>query len=510
MLAHWAWLIPLLPLLAAAAIAGRMLLGWDQGDAREPATARLASWSLLGAWLGVVALGVEALLHGAPGHIRIATWFASGGFSLPISFSLDGLALGVASVLAFLIWLAQRFAVSYLHRELGFHRFFFALSLFAAGMLLILLAGNAVLAFVGWELAGVSSYLLIGYAYDRGTATGNALRAFVTNRVGDAGFVLGIGLAFVWLGSVEWPRLNDGGTLESLSAGLLAMGFVLAALAKSAQVPFSPWIARALEGPTPSSAVYYGAVMVHAGVYLLLRLEPLLLQSPALLALIAVLGALTVLSSWLAGLVQGDVKSALIFATTTQVGLMFLAIGLGLFEVAAWHLVLHAVWRTYQFLASPSYMHLVSAPAAPPPAWLGRCQRLYTAALQRFWLEGLTDKLLVRPTQSLGRDVRAFDDGFVSRLVGLPDQARASAILEQGEVGRDEEVTRGHGLAGRFMAWLAGRLHRFELRLVLQPGGGVFAHLLQRLGEQLLALETILERPRYLLLLVMATLVVIL
>jgi NADH:ubiquinone oxidoreductase subunit 5 (subunit L)/multisubunit Na+/H+ antiporter MnhA subunit len=498
-------------MLAAVAIAFRMLVGLDKGDACEPATARLASWAMLLAWLGLLALDVDAYLHGAPGHIRIATWFASGGFSLPISFTLDALALAVASVLAPLIWLTHRFAASYLHREAGFHRFFFALSLFSSGMLLILLAGNAVLAFVGWEMAGVSSYLLIGYAYDRGTATGNALRAFVTNRVGDAGFILGIALAYTWAGSVEWPGINGDGVLESLNAGLLASGFLLAALAKSAQVPFSPWIARALEGPTPSSAVFYGAVMVHVGIFLLLRLEPLLMQSPALMAIIALLGTLTTLYSWLVGLAQTDVKSALIYATTTQVGLMFLAIGLGFFEVAAWHMVLHAVWRAYQFLASPSYMHLVNAPAAPPPASLARCQHLYTAALQRFWLEGLADKFLVRPTVALSRDLRAFDDGFVSRLVGLPEQARAAAILEQGGgTGRDDDVAKAHGLAGNFMAWLAERLHRFEIRLVLQPGGGIFANLLQRLGEQLLAVETLLERPRYLLLLVMATLVVIL
>lgn len=511
MLAHWVWLIPLLPILAATAIAVRILLGRDKGDDSEPGTARLASWAMLAAWLGLIALDVDAFLHGVPGHIRLGTWFASGAFNLPISFTLDELALGVASVMALLIWLTHRFAASYLHREAGFHRFFFALSLFSAGMLLILLAGNAVMAFVGWEMAGVSSYLLIGYAYERNTATGNALRAFVTNRVGDAGFVLGIALAAAWIGSVEWPSINGEGMLESLSAGLLALGFILAALAKSAQVPFSPWIARALEGPTPSSAIYYGAVMVHAGVYLLLRLEPLLLQAPAVMAVIALLGALTALYSWLSGLAQTDVKSALIFATTTQVGLMFLAIGLGFFEVAAWHLVLHAIWRAYQFLASPSYMHLVSRPAAPPPAWLARCQHLYTASLQRFWLESLIDKLLVRPTQSLGRDVRAFDDGFVSRLVGLPEQARAAAIMDLGsDDGRDDDVAKAHGLAGNFMAWLAEHLHRFEVRLVLQPGGGVFASLLQRLGDQLLALETLLERPRYLLLLVMATLVVIL
>jgi formate hydrogenlyase subunit 3/multisubunit Na+/H+ antiporter MnhD subunit len=509
MLAPAVWLIPLLPLLAAALIAARMLLGRDRGDAREPGTARLATGAMLAAWLGLLALDVDALLHGAPGHIRVGDWFSSGGFHLPISFTLDTLSLGVASVLAFLIWLTQRFAVNYLHREPGFHRFFFALSLFGAGMLLILLSGNAAVAFVGWELAGVSSYLLIGYAYDRGTATGNALRAFVTNRIGDAGFILGIALAAAGLGGIEWSRINAAGLHDPLTAGLLAFGFVLAALAKSAQIPFTPWLARALEGPTPSSAVFYGAVMVHAGVYLLLRLEPLLTHAPALMAGIALLGALTAVYGWLVGLAQTDIKSSLIHATTTQVGLMFVAIGLGAFEWAAWHLVLHAIWRAWQFLASPGYLYMVSGPARGVAPGLARRQRLFTAALQRFWLEGLADKLLMRPTLALGRDVRAFDDGFVSRLVGLPEQARARAILEQG-AGHDDDVLQAHGLAGRFMVWSAERLHRFEVRLVLQPGGGVFAGLMQRLGQLLLQIESLLERPRYLLLLVMATLVVIL
>jgi len=142
-----------------------------------------------------------------------------------------------------------------MHREAGFHRFFIGMNLFAAGMLLIVLAGNAALTFVGWELAGVSSWMLIGYAFERDTASANAQRAFLTNRVGDAGFLLGIALAFLWLGSLDWAAMGAGAErLPTLYVGLMALGFITAALAKSAQVPFSPWIARALEGPTPSSA----------------------------------------------------------------------------------------------------------------------------------------------------------------------------------------------------------------------------------------------------------------
>jgi hypothetical protein len=392
-----------------------------------------------------------------------------------------------------------------MHREAGFHRFFIGMNLFAAGMLLIVLAGNAALAFVGWELAGVSSWMLIGYAFERDTATANAQRAFLTNRVGDAGFLLGIGLAYLWLGSAEWPALAAS-RLDTLLAGLLALGFMIAALAKSAQVPFAPWIARALEGPTPSSAIFYGALMVHAGVYLLLRLEPLLLHAPAILALLTGLGLLTVVYGWLSGLVQSDVKSALMFATTTQVGLMFMEIGLGLFDLAAWHLGLHALWRAWQFLAAPAYMHLVEArPAPPAPAWLAGRLRIYQTALQRFWLEPLGDWLLVRPTQAIGRDIRAIDENVISRLVGLPAETRTAALEESGD-----EVVRGHGVAGAVLEWVAERLDRFESRLILQEGGGHLLRWQKAVGATFQAVESLLEQPRYLLLLVMATFVVIL
>jgi hypothetical protein len=352
--------------------------------------------------------------------------------------------------------------------------------------------------------------MLIGYAFERDTATGNAQRAFITNRVGDAGFVLGIALAWFWMGGLDWAAMGAAaGRLPTLYAGLVALAFLVAAMAKSAQVPFSPWIARALEGPTPSSAIFYGAVMVHAGVYLLVRLEPVLVHAPGVLALIVLLGALTALYGWLAGYVQTDVKSALLFATTTQVGLMFVAIGLGWFELAAWHAGLHAAWRAWQFLAAPSYMHLMRGPTPPAPEWLRRHPRLYTAALQRFWLEGLADQFLTRPTQGLARDMRAIDENVVSRLVGMPETQRAAVLLGR-EVGGGSAVVKGRGLAGGLLGWVAERLDGFERRLVLQGGGGKLGRGLARLGDWLKFVESLLEQPRYLLVLVMATLVVIL
>jgi NADH:ubiquinone oxidoreductase subunit 5 (subunit L)/multisubunit Na+/H+ antiporter MnhA subunit len=498
-------LVPALPLVAALAIVVLHLLGPARGEAGEPLTARLSLGAIALAFLTLVALGAAALLHGASGQVVLGTWFASADLTLPVSFTLDHLALGFGTLVAFLVWVTQKFAAHYMHREAGFHRFFIAMNLFAAGMLLIVLAGNAAFAFVGWELAGFSSWLLIGYAYDRDTATANAQRAFLTNRIGDAGFVLGIALAFVWIGSLDWAAIAAGvSRLPTLYAGLLALGFVTAALAKSAQVPFAPWIHRALEGPTPSSAIFYGSVMVHAGVYLLIRLEPVLLQAPAVMAVVAVLGAATAVYAWIAGYVQSDVKSGLLFATLAQVGLMVLACGLGFFEWAAWHAGLHATWRAWQFLSAPAYLHLMRGRAPAAPAWLQRRPALYTAALQRFWLEPLADRLLVRPTSALARDMRAIDENVVSRLVGMPEAQRAAALLDE------EAVVKGRGLAGSLLEWLAERLDHFEQRLVLQGGGGRLGAGLHKLGDWLKLIESLLEQPRYLLLLVMATMVVVL
>ena len=500
-LAPLAPLVPLAPLLAALGIGAYLLWTQPQGDAAERPTARMATGAAALSLLGMLALDAASLLQDAPGTMNFGTWFAAGKLEIPLSLTLDALSLPLATLVALIAFLTLRFSANYMHREAGFHRFFFAMSLFASGMLLIVLAGNAALAFVGWEFAGVSSFLLIGYAQDRPTASTNAVRAFVTNRIGDAGFIMGIAAALHWTGSLEWDGMRDGASqLGTLPAGLMVLGFVIAALVKSAQVPFAPWIARALEGPTPSSAIFYGSLMVHAGVYLVIRLAPVLEHAPAVMALLAGLGLLTALYGWLSGLTQSDVKSSLIFATTTQVGLMFLACGLGWFELAAWHLGLHAGWRAYQFLMAPSYMHLVQGPAAPVPAWLAGRRRLYTAALERFWLEPAGDWLLVRPTRGLGRDMNAFDEQVVEPIIGMPPAPRE----------RTAEIARGQGVLGHLLERVAARFARLEEHLVLQGTGGRLGQVLHRVGSYLQAVETLLERPRYLLLLIMATLAVIL
>ena len=515
---EFAWLIPAFPFLAAGWLALDRVLRGPRGEVAEPGIARLALGAAWLSFLLAAALGLQALWWGPPGQVLSGTWLVSGELRVHLAFTLDSLGLSLLVLAAAVGLLTLRFAVNYLHREAGFQRFFMAMSLFLGAMELILMAGNAVLAFMGWELAGVASYLLIAYNFERPIAAANATRAFITNRIGDAGFMLGIFFAFHWLGGSDWRLIAERATtLDSLQADLMALAFLVAALAKSAQLPFAPWIGRALEGPTPSSAIFYGALMVHAGVYLLIRLEPLLDLAPAIATLVAILGGLTAIYGWLGGLARTDVKGALMFSTTAQVGLMFLWIGLGWTAWASWHLALHALWRAWQFLQAPALMHRASRPARLVPAWLGRRRWLHQAALQGFWLDALADAFLVRPTRSTARDVQDLDERVLSRIVGLPGDAAGLSDLGGPAAGEgdwlrasEDQLVQGRGFLGRAMAGLASLLYWFEQRLVLRGGGEGLLAAIQRLAHLANQVESLLARPRYLFLIILATLGVIL
>jgi NADH:ubiquinone oxidoreductase subunit 5 (subunit L)/multisubunit Na+/H+ antiporter MnhA subunit len=516
------WLIPVLPLLSALWIAIGYVSGRNRGELGEKQTRRVVIGCTVLSLVALLVLDGLILLHGSlPGYVYITPWFNSGGFQANISFLLDGLGLVMTHLVLLVSLLTLRFSVNYLHREAGYQRYFMIMGLFTSAMLLIVMAGNAVLLFVGWELAGVSSYLLIAYSFERPTAAGNATRAFVTNRIGDAGFIVAIVMSFLWAGSAEWPVLfHSASTLDTLHIGLVASGFLLAAMAKSAQVPFVPWIARALEGPTPSSAIFYGALMVHAGVYLLIRMQPLLEHAPELSWMITLIGAVTALYGVVGGFVQTDVKSALMFSTSGQLGLMFMACGLGWFELASWHLVAHAVWRAFQFLNAPSMMHLMNRSPRPVPRWLRRRRWLYTAALQRFWIEHVSDWLLVRPIEALARDTQAFDQQVVNRLVGLPGSIGAVSSLAQWEKqkhahsmqldGDSGDIGKGQGAAGKLMEWIASILHWFEEHLVMKGGEEGIRSIILSIGSALVRVDELLSHPRYLLLMLLITFVVIL
>ncbi|MGB3915946.1 MAG: proton-conducting transporter membrane subunit [Thiothrix litoralis] len=509
-------LIPGLPLLAALLMVLDRLFGWSKRDGCERFTARLLQAAGSLSLLLVLWADVDYWLLGSR-HVLVLPWLHSGLYSASISFMLDPLALSMATLVGLIALLVTRFSVAYLHREAGFQRFFMVMALFTAAMQLIALSGSALLAFVGWELAGVSSYLLIAYNWQSRTAATSATRAFVTNRMGDAGFLLGMFMAFTLFRTTEWDvMLVAQPETSSLLVGVLALGFIAAALVKSAQFPFSAWITRALEGPTPSSTVFYGSLMVHAGIFLLLRIHPLLEQAPVLQWLLLVVGLLTVLYGGLGGMVQTDIKTSLMFATLAQTGLMLVAISFGWYTLALVHLLLHAVWRAYQFLHSPSFaLHTQWQPAPAAPAWLGKQRWLHNAALQRFWLDPLADWLLVKPTLALSQEAQVFDGQILDKLSGTPgthssiETLADMQALQQGRLRVESSIGVGSGVFGKLMQWVAEHLEWFENRLLLQQDGGKAKTLLDRLGHYIDRVERLLTQPRYLVLLIMATLVVI-
>jgi NADH:ubiquinone oxidoreductase subunit 5 (subunit L)/multisubunit Na+/H+ antiporter MnhA subunit len=510
-------LVPLLPFIAAVLIGIGQLSGLLSGEAGEGKTAIIAIWSIsMSCLLALLLVGAD-LTQKNTGSLQIGQWLSSDTLIISVNFITTGFNVVLAALFSILLLIIMRFSINYMHREIGFHRFFFILSLFASAMLLLVLSGNAVGTFFGWEIAGLCSYLLITYAYNRPVASINATRVFVTNRIGDAGFILGTGFTYSWADSINWNDLNAlSEQLSSNEATGISLCFTIAALAKSAQLPFTPWLAKAMEGPTPSSAVFYGAIMIHAGVYLVCLLKPVFEQAPLAMAILIISGGLTAIYSFIVGLTQTDVKSSLAFATSGQLGLMFLECGLGFWELASWHLCAHAIVRSYLFLTAPSLMHrVIDNPIKPVTPAIAKLHWLYIASLQRFWLDQMTDWTLVRPIRRLAHDLSYFDDHFIDPLMGAPAPAiktiSSLAQLEEKMLGARldndaDQFAQGSGLAGKLTELLASLVHWFEDRFVLHGIGKDAIHLGRTLGQGANKFEQLILRPRYLVLFVLITL----
>jgi NADH:ubiquinone oxidoreductase subunit 5 (subunit L)/multisubunit Na+/H+ antiporter MnhA subunit len=509
--------ILLLPLAAALFIGVGLLCGRLQGDKGERLVASVARGAIyLSFLLALLLPGLTGTDRGAVYVLDTATWLASGEFTLQIAFVAGGLHTWLCVLFALLFVVVFRFASQYIHVEAGFQRFFFFMCLFAFAMYLLVLSANAVLTFVAWELAGICSWLLIAYNFRRAQAAANGTRIFIIQRCGDAAFLLGIVLLLLWTGSADWYALagNVAG-LGDTRITLLAVSFALAAFVKSGQFPFTPWLFRAMEGPTPSSAVFYGAVMVHAGVYLVLLLEALFARSGFASGLLIVVGSLTCLYGVLIGRSQTDIKSSLACATSCQTGLMFVECGLGWWDLAFWHLCANAVLQCYLFLSSPSILH--NARDVPVPAVRARWPWLRMASLQQGWLDPLLDWAVVRPVQRLAHDLTWFEVQVLDPLVGTPAPLvqRVATLLQQeeGRIGArlendHDSFAHGSGLAGKLTEVVATLSNWFEERFILQGVGRDMISLGRFLGHAANRFEQLLLRPRYLVMFVLITLLV--
>jgi NADH-quinone oxidoreductase subunit L len=319
-----------------------------------------------------------ALRSEAPVLDHIWTWLQVGTFHADFALAMDRLSGTYALFITFVGFLIHVFAVGYMRGEAGFYRFFAFLNLFMFAMLTLVLADNFVLMFVGWEGVGLCSYLLIGYYFDRKEAGDAAKKAFITNRIGDWGFVLGIMLTFFVTGSVSFfanPAAGEAATtalsffknapVDPFTAGAIIAGgatsiavlLFIGAAGKSAQIPLYVWLPDAMAGPTPVSALIHAATMVTAGVYMIVRCSEIFVHAPTAMFIVAIIGAATALFAATIGLAQNDIKKVLAYSTISQLGYMFLACGVGAFIAAIFHVITHAFFKALLFLGSGSVIH---------------------------------------------------------------------------------------------------------------------------------------------------------
>ncbi|MEA2717722.1 MAG: NADH-quinone oxidoreductase subunit, partial [Actinomycetota bacterium] len=349
------WLIPALPLTGflVLLVAGRRL-----GDPRA-------------GWLATAMMGAAFLttlivflgLVGRHGEERVFTqtlfpWIQSGSLRVNVGFLVDPLSVTMALFVTGVGALIHLYAVGYMHGDEKYPKFFVYLNLFAFSMLMLVLSDNFLLTFLGWEGVGACSYLLISFWFERPTAASAGKKAFITNRIGDFGFMIAMFLIFATVGTLDYvPALAALGRAPEYTASAVALLLFLGAAGKSAQLPLYVWLPDAMEGPTPVSALIHAATMVTAGVFLMVRVNPVLAAAPDVSTFIAWVGVLTALFAATIACAQNDIKKVLAYSTISQLGYMFLAVGSGAYAAAIFHMVTHAFFKALLFLGAGSVIH---------------------------------------------------------------------------------------------------------------------------------------------------------
>ena len=310
----------------------------------------------------------DVALNGNVAHVHLFTWIDSGAFEIAWALRVDQLTAVMLVVVTGVSALVHVYSIGYMADDPHQPRFFAYLSLFTFAMLMLVTADNFLQMFFGWEGVGLASYLLIGFWYDRPSANAAAIKAFLVNRVGDFGFILGIFAVFLVFGSSDFDTVfaaapeRAGTTFHFLSWELDALTTIclllfVGAMGKSAQVPLHTWLPDAMEGPTPVSALIHAATMVTAGVFMVARCSPLFEQAPMALGVVAFVGAFTAFFAATIGLVQTDIKRVIAYSTCSQLGYMFFALGVGAYQAAIFHLFTHAFFKALLFLGAGSVIH---------------------------------------------------------------------------------------------------------------------------------------------------------
>ena len=366
------WLIPLLPGIGAAVtgLVGIRFFSKAQTALVACGSMTLAAFLSIYAFIQLLALPSEARVY----DVVVASWIPAmpletaggmGAFAVDWAFRLDPLSGMMILVVSGIGLLIHVYSTSYMHGEsaAGYARFFCYLNLFCFFMLTLVLGANLLVMFVGWEGVGLCSYLLIGFWYHKQSATDAGKKAFLVNRIGDWGFVLGIFLVFFTFGTIDFHEVMVSAAAMPIEAtefgviSLICLLLFVGATGKSAQIPLHIWLPDAMEGPTTVSALIHAATMVTAGVYMVCRNAVLFTHAPMVMTIVAIIGALTALMAASIGLLQTDIKRVLAYSTVSQLGYMFMATGVGAFGAAAFHLMTHAFFKALLFLGSGSVIH---------------------------------------------------------------------------------------------------------------------------------------------------------
>ncbi|HNP47987.1 MAG TPA: NADH-quinone oxidoreductase subunit L [Bacteroidia bacterium] len=350
-----AWLIPVFPLV------GFLVISLGNKILPKQFSGVFASLTVLASFILSLAIFLQSPETGET--VFVFDWIKSGGLSIPVSFLIDHISLTMLLIVTGVGFLIHVYSIGYMKEDEGYSRFFSYLNLFVFFMLLLVMGSNYIVMFAGWEGVGLCSYLLIGFWFKNTEYNNAANKAFIMNRIGDLGFLLGIILIYVTFGSVSFDDVFSAAkTLPDNQPVITAITLLLfvGAMGKSAQIPLYTWLPDAMAGPTPVSALIHAATMVTAGIYMVVRSNILYSISPFTLEVVSIIGMATALFAATIAMVQTDIKKVLAYSTVSQLGYMFVALGVGAYSTALFHVTTHAFFKALLFLAAGSVIHAMS------------------------------------------------------------------------------------------------------------------------------------------------------
>lgn len=518
-------LVTLLPLAGAIFMLSAMMTGLFSAEKDEDRVSKILRLIHEVSALALMMLVLDSMTGTDKKEVASFSlpWLSIDQFDLYFSLRADWHSLVFSLLIVLISWMTTIFSRDYMHRERGYFRFHTALLVLLTAMQWICFSGSLIVTMMGWELAGLASYLLIAYNLERDTAADNAFFVYMVNRVGGVGWLTAGGLLLIWVDnacSLEWVAMPQQiAALTRAQQIMMAVSLLLPAVVKSGQMPFSCWLPKAMDGPTPSSAIFYGALMTHAGSYLLYREQFILEALPELRLAIVALGLLTVIYGSACGWVQTHVKGTLIYASITQLGFNCLLMGWGLAELGFIHMLCHAMLRAYQFFLAPSFMHKIGRwpMSVPLPGFIVSSGAYYRFCQRGFEIESIIMKMVVSPLDAFACDIFRFEQRVLERMIGLPARslftisdiaAREEQMLAAGSFSYEQGYAIS-GLPGRLLQWLGMTFHWFEEKLVVGGLGRELWVQARAVSKVLQHGETLFAEIRYLLLIIIITLLLV-